>query len=387
VTRSGAACSAEEKRCPALTMGSSLQHMADAIDAVDRWPLASATARLLFLRAVCAVAQGADVPLSHTARRASSSSRWLAPGVCVAAVLGDAEHRVAVLGGREGMPRSLGSVYGGSVTRFLGGALRGVVSRVIDTPGVVSSCNGIAVSSDGCTLLVSDSAVRGSHAIHEINAADGCRRRVVGGEGDGSLQFLLPRQVCIAPDGFVFVADTSNSRVQVLTPCLNFHGFIGQGHLHRPVGVSASADVVVVSEMFGHRIAVLHRGDGSLLRLIGCRGSGDGELESPCGLCLMCGGRHVAVADKSNSRVSVFSVDGEFIRHVGVGVLRCPQGVAASAFDELVVADTGNRCLRVFSRDGDVVTRLGEGLFASVAMHDSSVFAVDTFAATVSVLQ
>jgi hypothetical protein len=87
--------------------------------------------------------------------------------VCVVAVLGDAERRVAVLGGREGMPRSLGSVYGGAVTRFLGGALRGAVSRVIDTPGVKSSCNGIAVSVDGCTLVVSDGRyISCSHAIH-----------------------------------------------------------------------------------------------------------------------------------------------------------------------------------------------------------------------------
>jgi hypothetical protein len=76
--------------------------------------------RLLFLKAVCAVAEGADVPLSYAAPDASSS---LSSHVCGSAVLGDALRRVAVLGGREGMPRSLGSVYGGSVTRFLGGSL------------------------------------------------------------------------------------------------------------------------------------------------------------------------------------------------------------------------------------------------------------------------
>jgi hypothetical protein len=98
--------------------------MADTTDVVSRWPLASATARLLWLRAVCAVTEGADVPLSHATRRATSTSSSRCPSdVCVGAVLGDAEHRVAVLGGREGMPRSLGSVYAGSVTRFLGGAL------------------------------------------------------------------------------------------------------------------------------------------------------------------------------------------------------------------------------------------------------------------------
>jgi hypothetical protein len=96
--------------------------------------------------------------------------------------------------------------------------------------------------------------------------------------------------------------------------------------------------------------------------------------------------RHVAVADFGNHRASVFSVDGEFIRHVGVRVLRGPQGVAASAFDELVVADTGNRCLRVFGSDGDVLSGAVEGRFTGVAVHGSSVVAVECGTKTVSVI-
>jgi hypothetical protein len=199
--------------------------MAAATDAGHRWPLASATARLLWLRACCAVAEGADVPLSHAVLDASP------PAVCVAAVLGDALHRVAVLGGREGMSRSLGSVYGGCVTRFLGGSLRGVVSRVIHTPVVASFCNGIALTVDGCTLLVADGTWR-SHAIYAISSRPRSRARVIGGEGKGPLQFKGLRQVCVAPDGFVFVADGSNNRVQVLTPRLCFHCFIGDGRLN-----------------------------------------------------------------------------------------------------------------------------------------------------------
>jgi sugar lactone lactonase YvrE len=110
------------------------------------------------------------------------------PVVCVGAVLGDALRRVAVLGGREGMPRSLGSVYGGSVTRFLGGSCRGVASRVIVTAGVQALSNGVAVSRDGSTLLVSDS-FGGSHAIHAFCVSDGSRLRIIGGAGDGPLQF------------------------------------------------------------------------------------------------------------------------------------------------------------------------------------------------------
>jgi hypothetical protein len=150
----------------------------EAAPVATSWPLTSEGVRLLWLRVVCAVAEGADVPLSRAVPDASSRC---APDVCVAAVLNDEERRVAVLGGREGMSRSLGSVHGGCVTRFLGGSLRGVVSRAIDTPGV-KSWGGVAVSRDGCTLLVSDYG-GGSDAIHQYDVGDGSRRRVVGGRG------------------------------------------------------------------------------------------------------------------------------------------------------------------------------------------------------------
>jgi DNA-binding beta-propeller fold protein YncE len=209
---------------------------------------------------------------------------------------------------------------------------------------------------------------------------EGVRRRVIGGKGSGPLQLKEPHQVFIARDGFVLVADDGNDRVQVLTPALDFHCFIGVGLLERPVGVCANADVVVVAALHPRRIgciAVLDRCDGTLLRWFGCAGRSDGDLDGPRGLCIIPDDRHIAVAELGNNRVSVFSVDGEFIRHVGVGVLKRPQGVAASTCDELVVADWGNRCLRLFSVTGDLLTSVGEGRFTGVAVHGSALFAED----------
>jgi DNA-binding beta-propeller fold protein YncE len=334
------------------------------------WPL-SEGACVPWLHACCAVAEGAAVPLTHTVPDASSRCF---SGACVSAVLGDALRRVAVLGGREGMSRSLGSVYGGSVTRFLGGGLRGEESRVIATPGVRAGGNSVAVSRDGSTLLVSDWS-GGSHAIHEYRVSDGSRLRVIGGKGDGPLQFKHPFQVWIAPDDFVFVADSGNDRVQVLTPALDFHAFVGVGQLQYPVGVCATADFVVVSEPGADRISVFSRGDGALLRRFGSKGSGDGKLSSPLGLCFMSDDRHVAVAESGNSRVSVFSVDGDFVRHVGVGELSYPHGVACSAYDELVVADWRSSRVVVFSASGEMVKAMGRGHFTGVVMHRGTIFA------------
>ncbi len=331
------------------------------------WPLSSEAARLLFLRACCAVAEGADVPLPRIVASPCPAD------ACVAAVLGDALHRVAVLGGRDGMSRSLGSVYGGSVTRFLGGGFRGVVSRVISTPGVSSWCNGVAVSRDGSTLLVSDWD-GGSHTIHEFRVADGSLLRTVGGKGRGPLQFDGPRQVWIASDDFVFVADNGNKRVQVLTPRLDFHGFVGVGT--PPVSVCANDDVVVVVEQHRQRISVFSRRGGSLLRRFGSL-SGDVDTSTPLGLCFMPGDRHIALTDRFNKRVWVLGIDGEFIRHVGMGVLNFPVGVACSAFGELVVADFENQHVALFSVDGELLKTMGSGQFGGVAMHGGTVFAQD----------
>jgi DNA-binding beta-propeller fold protein YncE len=295
----------------------------------------------------------------------------------VAAVLGDAIHRVSVLGGREGMARSLGSALGGLVTRFLGGGLRGVVSRVIDTPGVQSICNGVAVSRDGSTLLVSDYH-GGSNAIHAFSVTDGSLLRVVGGAGFGPLQFREMRQLWIADDDFVFVADHGNHRVQVLTPALDFHGFVGAGLLHNPAGVCANADIVVVSESVHDRVSVFSRDDGTLLRRFGSAGDGDGQLTRPCTLCFMSGGCHVAVADYVNCRVSVFATDGAFIRHVGAGKLSFPSGVACSGVDDLVIVDCLNKRV-VASTGGKAVETVFAGGFTptGVALSGHTVFVQD----------
>jgi hypothetical protein len=245
--------------------------------------------RLLWLRA-CAVTEGADVHASNICDTSASST----PDMCVAAVLGDALHRVSALRGREGMPRSLGSVYGGSVTRFLGSHFRGVVSHVFDTPAV-SSWGGIGVHPCSGTVLLPDTS-GGSHAVHEFDADSGSLVRVVGGRGSTPLRFNCPGQVFVAADGFVFVADRVNNRVQVLTPSLDFHGFVGAGELQCPVGVCASDDVIVVGDGRSRRVLVFNRHSGSVVARLGDPGTVDAtcELRWPGAVCLVSNGQHVA---------------------------------------------------------------------------------------------
>jgi DNA-binding beta-propeller fold protein YncE len=262
------------------------------------------------------------------------------------------------------------------------------VTRTIDIASVKADCNGIAVTADATALLVSDFC-GGLHGVVEVGVADGVRRRVVakrwllGGParavGDKLGEFNAPCQVCIAADGYVFVADNGNCRVQVLTPQLEPHGTIGDGVLHGALGVCVGRDTVVVSDKHSHALSVFGRHSGALLRTVGGFGAADGRLHWPCGLCMLHCDALVAVADHMNDRVCVFDVSsGEFVRRIGVGVLSRPVGVALSPFDEIVVADSGNQCVRVFRCDSGLLLHTvgaGLGCFVGVATHGCTIFA------------
>jgi DNA-binding beta-propeller fold protein YncE len=290
----------------------------------------------------------------------------------VAAVLGDALRRVSVLGGREGMPRSLGSVLAGSVTRFLGGVMRSASKSVIKCRGIVSSCNGVAVSRDGSTLLVSDNQ---ASRLVEFDIATGDKLRAVGDHGNGKMQFASPRQVFIADDGTVFVADSGNGRVQVLTPALTFHSTIGVGVLGTPKGVVATAEDVVVADSQHGDVRVFCRADGTPTRVL-CPPH---ELREPLSLCLVPYDRRVAVVNCTGHSVTLLRLDGpdergsNVVRHFGGGELRNPLGIAFSAHSEFVVAQRGR--LSVFSDDGALLEVLVNDCdFSGVWLHGSRVF-------------
>jgi hypothetical protein len=227
---------------------------------------------LAVLHALCAVAEGADVP-AHAAvpGRAGAS-----------AVVAAALRRLSVMGGRAGMPRSLGSVLGSVVIRFVGG-FRGQKRRIIPTPGLFSTCNGVAVTRDGCMLLVSDLI---HSCIQVFFVHNGAHVRTIGSRGDGQLQFSPPRQIWVASDDHIFVAD--RCRIQVLTPGFDFSSFIGVGLIGGvPTGVCADDHHVIVTEVGAFpSVSVFRRSDGARLQRI--KFSGDGQqLKDPNAVCLL----------------------------------------------------------------------------------------------------
>jgi hypothetical protein len=316
-------------------------------------------------------------------------------------VLGDALRRLSVLGGREGMPRSLGSVLSGFVTLFLGGSLRGVKSRVgtlFKGDYRMNFC-GFALSRDGTAMFISafvDHETRGGdwygdemphHVVHKVSAVDGSVLR--------SRRWAYSGRLCVAcdRDGCVLLVDSEHERVEVLSPALNSRGYVGEGVLRGPEGVCANADVVVVactavwtrssdiddseSAPESDGVVVLDRRTGTVRARFGaCKLS-----DAADSLCLVNRDRHVAIADCLKHRVSLFSLNGEFIRHVGVGRLKYPSCVACGPYNELVVG--GGRSLWVFDDVGKLLKKTSghsgndrKWTCSQVAVHGSKVFAL-----------
>ena len=144
--------------------------------------------------------------------------------------------------------------------------------------------------------------------------ADGSLVRCLGGYGSDEGRFNWGAGgLCMTPTGNVLVAEFFNNRLQeVRVDDGGWVRFLGRGFLSEPNYVACSQSAVAVSESNQHRVTVLSWPDGSLLRRLGTRGDGDGQLCYPHGLRLLARGG-VVVADHDNGRLCVFSMAGEFV--------------------------------------------------------------------------
>lgn len=191
-------------------------------------------------------------------------------------------------------------------------------------PGQFSWPRGIAVSPDGF-VYVADSA---NHRIQKFTA-DGTFVAAWGTYGNCETAtppagtFCEPWDVAVGPDGAVYVADTWAHRVQKFTPdsqCLTQWGTFGQYGLgmgpaafYGPRAVAIGPEGTVYVADTGNKRVQVFNADGVFLRQWGGAGSAPGQLDEPVGLDIGPDGR-VYVADSWNYRVQVLEPGGEPVR-------------------------------------------------------------------------
>ncbi len=184
----------------------------------------------------------------------------------------------------------------------------------------------------------------------------------VAGNAPGAL--TSPRNVAIAPDGEIYVADSGNNRIQVFSPEGQFvrewgSGGSGPGEFNEPWGLVVDDSFVYVADTWNHRVQKFDRA-GNLVNTFGTSGApaGDGVDQ---GLGLFFGPRDIvflndnelAITDTGNHRIQVMDTDGNFLRQVGglgslPGQFNEPVGLARGADGSIFVADTWNGRIQQF---------------------------------------
>ncbi|HZD55176.1 MAG TPA: NHL repeat-containing protein, partial [Anaerolineales bacterium] len=181
-------------------------------------------------------------------------------------------------------------------------------------------------------------------------------------------QFMRPRDLAVAPDGSIYVADTENNRIQhiardgsVLQVWGSFadiaQGEAPGGTFNQPWGIALGPDgSVYVADLWNSRIQKFTP-DGKFVLMWGYFGQGEAPTAfwGPRDVIVDSQG-HVLVSDTGNKRIVVFDADGNFISQFGSegfspGQFSEPVGLAVDGEGKLYVADTWNQRIQVFTPD------------------------------------
>jgi predicted membrane-bound mannosyltransferase/DNA-binding beta-propeller fold protein YncE len=192
-------------------------------------------------------------------------------------------------------------------------------------------------------------------------------RLVFGGAGSATGQLQSPRGIKVGSDGYVYVADAGNYRIQKFTAdgelVTSWDHSFDNPWFENPWDIAVAPDsTVYVADTWNHRVQKLDA-EGNLVATWGYEqyapeGGGEpGAFYGPRGIAVGPDGR-VYLADTGNKRIQVFDPDGQFaFEWGGAGILEGqldePVGVAFGPDGELYVADTWNRRVQVFDADGN----------------------------------
>jgi len=191
----------------------------------------------------------------------------------------------------------------------------------------------------------------------------------MGSTGNGEGQFNKPRNLAVAADGSIYVADSGNNRIIHLSAdgkTLNTWGTTGDaskeggapgGTFNEPWSVAVGTDgSIFVADTWNHRIQKF-TADGKFLKMWGYFGQAEKPdgFWGPRGLAVDKKG-NVYVTDTGNKRVVVFTSEGDFVTQFGStgtepGQFDEPVGITIDQEGLVYVADTWNSRIQIFAPD------------------------------------
>lgn len=174
--------------------------------------------------------------------------------------------------------------------------------------------SGIDVTPDGSTAFVVNvgGVDNQNHGVSVIDLKSGTLIRTIGTRGSGDGEFNLPKDVAIGKDGLLYIVDSGNFRVSVLSQegaYIRSFGEVGVQHgaFSRPKGIAVDPEghIYVIDAGFGN--FQIFNTEGQLLLFVGTRSTrgGPSEFMLPAGIEIDEDGR-VYVIDQYLRKLDVF---------------------------------------------------------------------------------
>ena len=204
--------------------------------------------------------------------------------------------------------------------------------------GFLSHPTGVAVDSDGFVYIADTKNDR-------IQKFDEQGKFVAAYKGDkeSNNKLYLPSNICIGPDGLLYVADRGNCRIMILDKDLQYIRSFGSagyglGSLHDPWDIAFDEQgFIYITDRRQHCIQIFTK-TGSFRGKIGNQGQQKGKLNHPTGIAIDRFGK-VYVCESGNHRISIFRTSSEFVECFSIGLSMVnPCGVAVDEDGFLYVA-------------------------------------------------
>jgi len=212
----------------------------------------------------------------------------------------------------------------------------------------------------------------------------------VGEFGKGKGQMNYPTGMDIDSSGRIYVANTSNNRVDVFTPEFQHINSIGgekgtgNNQFYLPSDVAVSSDgKLFVLDNGNSRVQVYDSSLKYIGTIAGKKGSGDNELYDPRKIAIGPQGK-IYVADTGNVRLQIFNPDFTYSNTIQ-GVLSSlvsefdPKYITLNSRGQIFVTDQDNSRVLILNQKGEIVATIGgERGFGNYQFNDPRGIALDS---------
>ncbi len=183
-----------------------------------------------------------------------------------------------------------------------------------------------------------------------------------GAAGTGPGQIMLPFDVALAPDGSMYISDSTG--VQKFDPDGGFVRRIDEGKLPLAEGIAVGPDGRLFVTGYGAQVLV-YDAEGNPAGTVGTVGEAPGQLMKPTDVAID-GAGNLYVADSGNARIEKFSPSGAHLQTIGErgsesGQFTAPRSVALDAEGRIYVGMGDDFLVQRFNPDGTYLDTFGQG--------------------------